>query len=170
MLENQYYRECIELGGRVSVTVVPGRGGAKTGAVIQPGVPGLLHIGKSARLDAGVFVPITVVGGASVAGTTVAGRALVGLNVPVRFIYDIIEPLHVGARTGLQIFDFGHAKDSILVPLQIVAGYAIAGKNGPIVDIDPFFGWNALVNTTLPGKADAGGITVGVSVGGFFYF
>jgi hypothetical protein len=57
------------------------------------------------------------------------------------------------------------------------SGYAIGGKNGPILDIDPFFQWPFLLT---PGSQSHGLIaaesthpgvfTVGVSLGGFLYF
>ena len=70
------------------------------------------------------------------------------------------------------------ALDGLYVPLGIFAGYAVGGKNGPILDIDPFFGWPALITPGVetggtckncPGHFNPGFITVGLALGGFIY-
>jgi hypothetical protein len=130
-----------------------------------------LHIGKMMRLDAGVFFPVTVDRTIEPFLGTTTTKPHVGLNIPVSFLVDIIEPLHVAVGTGFQSrFDnFGH---DISIPLGFEVGYAIGGKDGPIVDIDPFFRWPLLF---LPGaptgldKVQAGFFILGVNARAYFY-
>ena len=56
--------------------------------------------------------------------------------------------------------------------VAMVAGYAIGGKDGPILDIDPFFRWPtfATPGVEAPGnKINSDKFQVGVELGGFFY-
>jgi hypothetical protein len=117
------------------------------------------------RLDASVGIPIRA-GGEVASGSSAA----VGLEVPVAFSFDIIEPLHVGVNTGLIVDDFSAAGDTTGIPLGIFGGYAIGDKR-PIVDIDPFFNFFSFITPGSPiGVAQPGIFTVGVSARGYIYF
>jgi hypothetical protein len=160
----------LDVGGRLRVAVLTPRLGIRAGSVIEPSVPLLLHIGKSARLDAELGVPISL-NGVTGEGATLAQSTFVGLDVPVAFSVDIIEPLHVGVRSGVQIFDLGHPKAAATIPLGFFAGYAVGGKK-PVVDIDPFFTWTSFLT---PGggagneKINPGNWTVGLEVRAYIY-
>lgn len=138
------------------------------GAQITPSVPFRFHLHKRVSLDAEVAIPITAAGDGY--------GAHVGLNVPLALAVDIIEPLHVGVRTGLQVFDFnpngGSVGNYVYIPLGFFAGFAIGGKR-PIVDIDAFFQWDrfATPGGSLGGdKIVAGDFQTGLAVRGYFYF
>jgi hypothetical protein len=142
----------------------------KAGVVIEPGAVAKLHISKEMSLEAAAYVPLEI--------GTLTGA---GLRVPLAFAYDITEPFHVGVRSGVGILNFAPDKgaigDGVYVPLGVFAGYAVGGKDGPILDIDPFFTWPALftpANTAAPGlkgtsHVNGGYISVGLSLGGFIY-
>jgi hypothetical protein len=141
----------------------PGNG---AGVVFVPSVPMHLHFGKKARLDVQPGIPIANVG----AGTTV------GLAVPVQFAYDIVEPLHVGAMTGVNVNfvapNGATVGDTFAIPAGVFGGYAIAGKDGPMLDIDPFVLWPVLftpASQTGFGKADGAFVDVGVNVTYYLY-
>jgi hypothetical protein len=139
-----------------------------SGGTVTPGVPVRVHIGESLRLDTGAYLPVTLLrqsGPEAPAGL----QAAAGLNVPVSLLYDITEPLHVGVGTGFQILDFSQPGQTVTIPVGVFAGYAIAGKDGPILDIDPFFTWPLLLTPGAQSAAQANIYTVGLSVGGFFY-
>lgn len=162
------HQHMIELGARLRMEFIVPRGGLSAGFFIEPSVPLLVHLGPRVRLDAEVGIPIGVVP----SSTTGKAETAVGLDVPVRVSFDIIEPLHVGASTGVRIEDFGNPKESAVVPLGIFMGYAVGGKK-PIVDIDPFFNF---VDFITPGggpfdqKVNPGVFVLGVSARGYIYF
>jgi hypothetical protein len=163
----RFLRGPLEVGVAADVTIFTG---FITGVQIAPGIPMRLHLGKIAALDAAVVVPIN-------AGTKLSGvgasTTTAGLEIPVAFSIDVIEPvLHVGVNSGFAIDDFDKAGESVAIPIGFFGGYAIPGKKGPLLDIDPFFRWPALFTPGLPGGADkvnAGNFQLGVEVAGFFY-
>jgi hypothetical protein len=131
----RFLKGTVEMGARLRTTF--GVHSGNTGVVLEPGLPILVHVGQSARIDTGVFVPMGF--GTSPGDLPAQSNTTIGLNIPFQFIYDIIPELHVGANTGLGIYDFGHAGDTMFIPLGVVAGYAIGNEKGPLVDIDPYF-------------------------------
>jgi hypothetical protein len=131
----RFLKGTVEMGARLRATIATESGAS--GVILEPGLPMLFHITEAARLDTGVFVPMAF--GAGVGPFSAGGHTVVGVNIPVQFIYDVIPELHIGARTGLGMVDFGHAGESFYIPLGLVAGYAIGNEKGPLVDIDPFF-------------------------------
>ena len=157
-----------ELGVQLRATFLVSYG---AGVILQPSVPMLLHLGKVARLDLNPGFDFRLRGGCLGNGCAATGGNAVGFELPIRFAIDIIEPLHVGANTGIFINDFGHAKEAAAIPLGLFAGYAIGGKR-PIVDIDPFFQWR---NFVTPGggvngdKINPGNFQVGVEARGYIY-
>ena len=139
-----------------------------SGVVITPGVPVRLHLGKQLRLDTGAFLAITRAS-IDLGGNLSASLNSTGLTIPVSVLYDIIEPVHVGVNTGFGIADFSNVGESAAIPLGIFAGYAIKGPNGPLLDIDPFFTFPALVTPGASQATQTGVYAVGVNVGGFLY-
>jgi hypothetical protein len=139
--------------------------GFGVGVAFVPSVPMRFHFGKKAILDLQPGIPIV-----DLTKTTTT----VGLNVPVRFAYDIIEPLHVGAMTGFG-FNFNAPApatvgDSFFIPFGIFGGYAIAAKEGPMLDIDPFFLWPQLFTpATQAGANKANGAFIEVGVNVIYY-
>jgi hypothetical protein len=170
------HRDPVELGARLFVQFLVPRTSLGAGARIEPSVPLLVHIGKLARFDAEVGVPITIEGSRTEitngVSAVVGGQAFAGLDVPLRIAFDIIEPLHIGLNTGLVIEDFGHAGETTAIPLGLFMGYAV-GEKKPIVDIDAFFSWFDFIT---PGggpfgdKVNPGLFVVGVKATGYVYF
>jgi hypothetical protein len=169
-----FHGNAIELGARLAIQivvpkqiVVPNASlSTAAGAVISPSMPLLVHIGKVARLDAAVGFKITV---SSTGGP--GGGTQVGLDIPVSVAFNIIEPLHVGASTGVHIDYFSIPGHSTLIPLGIFAGYAI-GEKRPIVDIDPFFSFYEFVTPgggLLGDTFNPGIFITGVSARGYIY-
>ena len=166
----------VDLGARLLVQVLTPQPGLGAGVLIEPSAPLLLHIGRIARLDAEVGIPIGVRGGTTtrVGTTTVqtSSSGFVGLDVPVRLAVDIVEPFHVGASTGVHVDDFGHPGESTSIPLGVFAGYAIGGRR-PLVDVDAFF---SFVDFFTPGggpfgdRLNGGLFITGVSAKGYVYF
>jgi hypothetical protein len=131
----RFLKGSVEMGARLRALFSFKRG--ESGVGLQPGVVMLAHLGEAARLDVGAYVQLAFGPANGLIGG--GGKTTVGLNVPVQFIYDVIPELHVGATTGIGIFDFSQAGDSFYIPLGFVAGYAIGNEKGPLVDIDPYF-------------------------------
>lgn len=162
----RFVRGFVEVGGSVDVNIITVQG--VTGVVIAPGVPVRIHATKQLRIDTGAYLPITrsTVGGVDAANS-------VALSIPASVLYDITEPIHVGVGTGFEIVDFSEPGKTVAIPLGVFAGYAVAGKDGPILDIDPFFTFPDLFTpgTTGPNakQTNTGDYVIGLSVGGFFY-
>jgi hypothetical protein len=186
----------VEVGASLDASLITLSG--LSGVVLTPGVPVRIHAGRKVRIDSGAYLSLQL---ASVPGPTGQNPAaaspsfggsrsdnVAGLSVPVSVLYDITEPIHVGVSTGFAIDDFSDVDATAHIPLGIFAGYAIAGKDGPILDIDPFFTFTSLFlpgpNPSLPGGdasvaapteasphklVDTGDYVIGVSVGGFLY-
>lgn len=140
----------VEVGGTLSVGVIsyaapltlPPLPQQATGVLLQPGIPARIHIGESARLDLGVYVPIEL-----------GGLGALGFKIPVEFVYDFVKSFHVAVNTGFVISNLNDAVNHMIVPAGLSAGVAIAGKKGPVLDIDPFFRLPVLLTPALePGK------------------
>jgi hypothetical protein len=193
-------RGTVEVASSADVAIITLSG--LSGVVITPGVPVRIHATKQLRMDTGLYTPIQF---GSVPGATVREPTSpfptsaestpdnsVGLNIPVSALYDIIEPLHVGISSGFGISDFSSVRETEAIPLGFFAGYAIAGQDGPIVDIDPFFTFTRFINPgaqsnpeLMSGEAapagstgsvgtpaaiiETGGYVLGVSASGFLY-
>jgi hypothetical protein len=168
------HQPIFDLGARLRVQFVVPRNdiGLGAGAIIEPSIPFLLHIGKIGRFDAEVGVPITVLSTTVGIGPTTTTHVAAGIDVPLRLAFDIIEPLHVGVSTGVVVEDFGDAGVTTRIPLGIFMGYAV-GEKRPIVDIDPFF---SFFDFLTPGggpfgdKVNPGIFVAGISVRGYVYF
>lgn len=139
-----------ELGAGVN-TRIPTKSGDQFG--LQAGLPARLHIGKPMALDTGAFflmnggagedyagaIAASVSSALGALGGTVSRDNTFGISIPIVFNFDVADPVHVGATTGFSIGDFGHAGDSIGIPLGFQGGFALAGDKGPMLDVDPYF-------------------------------
>jgi len=164
--------DLLEVGGALDVGILSITG--ISGFMVTPGVPVRIHATKEIRIDTGAFIPIlnesiTVSGGAF-GGSSSASTTVEGLNIPVSALYDINEPIHVGVATGFGIGSFKDVGNSTAVPLGIFAGYALQGSQGPMLDIDPYFMFPALLT---PGNAAGSTSTnvwvLGVTATGYYY-
>jgi hypothetical protein len=123
----------VELGASATATL---RTNDPTGVTLTPGIPLLVHLGRSARLDTGVAVPIA---------TAKDQKPRAGLVVPVQLALQVADPVHLGFSTGVgMVLSDPGPSETLFVPLGVFAGVAIPGKDGPILDIAPTFAWNAL--------------------------
>jgi hypothetical protein len=193
----RFVRGVVELGLGFDVRLITAEG--LSGVALIPALPLRVHIGKSARLDFVPQLNVTratqsasadeivTSGGGIVNGTstnasgnstmassiggvsTGTSASAVRLDVPVTFLYNIVETVHVGIKSGLTIYDLSDAQQSTGIPIGLFAGYAVPGKNGPLLDIDPFFTFPYLI---MPGRStvtNPGEYVVGVNIGGFIY-
>ena len=167
----RFLRGDFEVGGSLDLNLITLSGAS--GVVITPGVPVRIHVGKSIRIDTGAYLPITrasIDGSGAFGAPSSIGASGTGLVIPASFLYDITEPLHVGVATGFQINDFSDVGNNTAIPLGIFAGYAIGGKDGPVLDIDPFFNFYELFTPgNVAGATNGGAYVFGLSVGGFLY-
>ncbi len=167
------HTEALELGVRLRIQfLVPSDSlGLGAGAIIEPSVPLLLHIGKIGRLDAELGLPITAASASDPVTGTKSTHAAVGLDLPLKLAFDIIEPLHIGVSTGIRVDDFSDAGTTAAIPLGVFMGYAI-GEKRPLIDIDPFFSFFDFIT---PGgglfgdKINPGIFVFGISARGYIY-
>jgi hypothetical protein len=162
----RFLKGSFELGAHADATLVTYS--PLSGGIVRPGIPARIHIGKSVRIDAAAYLPIYFIDAGTGSSTTT-----VGLQVPLAAAFDIIEPIHVGMNTGARIDDLKAAGNTFAIPFGLFAGYAIGGKDGPLLDIDPFFRWSSFATPALSDpnadKFNPGRYQVGVEVGGFLY-
>jgi hypothetical protein len=163
----------IELGLSLDVGIITAQG--ESGLWLTPGVPVRVHIGKRIRIDTGGYFTLshgstTVITPLPMGNMTTNPTSTVGaLSIPLSFLFDVTEPIHVGALTGFTITDFSRPGDTAGIPIGVFAGYAVAGKEGPIFDIDPFFTWTSFVTPGGNDFFDVSDWALGVSLGGFLY-
>lgn len=121
--------EQFNLGIRAEATalVLPGEGGVR----LEASLPFLVRLGSSARMDFAPGAPITI---------QEKKATSFGLNVPFAFAFQIVEPIHIGARTSVQITDFSSPGENLTIPLGFFLGISL-GSERPIVEIDPYFTW-----------------------------
>jgi hypothetical protein len=166
------YGQAEQPGPRLGLTYRLGRGLAEVGVhidatvitlpdssgfVLRPGLPFRFHTGEKVRLDMGFYVPVTV------ARTTAAG-----FDAPFSFAVNASEPFYLGLSSGLSFATF-EAPFDVVLPLGVFAGYAIGGKDGPILDIDPFLRWPELVSFAPQSVNTATVFQAGVQIRWFLY-
>src|SRR5262249_25563759 len=96
-----YKSHFVEIGGRLQGIIVTRSGsGEKAGAIVAPSIPFRFPFGERASLDTGLAVPMLFA----------EGGPGVGLEIPLNFAVDIIEPLHVGLSTGFGIENLTHGE------------------------------------------------------------
>lgn len=122
--------EQVNFGIRAETTalVLPGEAGVR----LEASLPLLIRLGSSARIDLAPGAPITIQEQKAVS---------FGLNVPVAFAFQVVEAVHIGARTSATITDFSDPGANLIIPLGFFAGISL-GSERPIVEIDPYFNWN----------------------------
>jgi len=119
-----------------AAVIIPNDGSAgglstEGGVRFEAAIPLLARLGSSARIDLAPGAPVTIE----------AKKAItVGLNVPLSFAFQIVDPIHIGARTAANITDFSSPGTNLVVPLGFFAGISL-GSERPIVEIDPYFTW-----------------------------
>ncbi len=134
----------LEVGGFLGLTLYTHNTRVSGALTVTPGLPLLVRFGDSARLDSGVFVPVTF--GAD-RGT------ILGAFAPVRLTFQANDPLYLGLGTGLGVGDFSHFGDTIYAPLNAFVGYAIAPGCSPLFDLRATLGF-----PDLYASGDRGGI------------
>jgi hypothetical protein len=159
-----------QMGARLDLGIGIPHDGLGGGVLITPSVPMLFNaIPHRLTLLAEVEIPI------GVAGSSASGSGVgIGLEIPITVAFDIIEPLHVDATTGLTIVDFlnSEAGPTTAIPLGFGVGYAIGDKR-PIVDIDADFQWTSFIAPGAPdgvSKIQPGIFLLGITAKGYFYF
>ena len=127
-----FNQPAVEIGAFLGITALTHNDNQRGYVTVTPGIPVLLRLGQSLRVDSGLFVPITFGGNSSV---------LLAAIVPVRATYQITDPLYLGANTGIGIADFSHPGDTIYAPLGMFGGYAISLGCSALVDLSAHIGF-----------------------------
>jgi hypothetical protein len=131
-------------------------------------VPLRIHLGKRVRFDTSAELNVTRA--TSKTNGVSASASAVRLQVPVSGLYNITEAIHVGVATGLTIDDLSDVRNTTGIPVGIFAGYAIAGKLGPIGDIDPFVTFPYLISPGVSPVTNTGEYLIGVNLSGYIYY
>ncbi|MBW2258544.1 MAG: hypothetical protein JRI25_28690 [Deltaproteobacteria bacterium] len=147
----RFLADTAEIGGSLALTV-PIDGDF----VATPGLPVLLHLGDTMRLDTGVFLPFQF-----------ADRFIASLNLPATFSYNVTPNLFVGGASGILIPDFNF--DFLTLPLSVHGGYTLEGQGGgPLADFALSFGFPALLMPASGGDVLITELWV-LSIGGSVY-
>lgn len=111
-----------------TVLTLPGEGGVR----FEASLPMLARLGDSVRLDLAPGAPVTIQ----------ENRATTfGLTIPFALSFQVVEAIHLGARTSGTITDFSNPGENLVIPLGFFAGVSL-GSEKPILEIDPYFTWN----------------------------
>ncbi|MEZ4310144.1 MAG: hypothetical protein R3F14_19050 [Polyangiaceae bacterium] len=96
--------ESFNMGIRAETTALtlPGEAGIR----VEASLPFLVRLGSSARIDLAPGAPVTFQEKKAVT---------VGLNVPVAFAFQVVEVLHIGARTSATILDFSDPGQNLVI-------------------------------------------------------
>ncbi len=146
----------MDVGVRVT-TYIPIADGA--GFTINPGVPLNVRLGTG-RLEAGVFVPITIPDAPE--GVEVDNQF--GLTVPVRYGFNVNVNLFAGLQTGFLKGDLANGENDIFIPLGLFGGYTLLA-GGSVIDLTAEFSWDRFLNVNAPEGGDsvsAGNWRVGI--------
>jgi hypothetical protein len=156
----RFARGRFDMGARMKVTLnmvkseqllpgpQPGTNIKRTGIALgsttfEPGVPLLLRFNHRARIDTGLFLPITVAGnkvdsaGRQLPGAAGEGYTIVGLNVPVDMTFALGPVARIGFGSGLRVDDFSDTSNTITLPLKLFAGFSVGTRRHPFFDIEP---------------------------------
>lgn len=144
--------ESFNMGIRAEVTALtlPGEAGAR----VEASLPLLIRLGSSARLDMAPGALFTLqekkaTTSASVSCLTAGADPTIGtakdgwcggINVPVSFAFQMVEVIHIGARTSAYIVDLSNPGESLTIPLGFFLGISL-GSERPIFELDPYFTW-----------------------------
>lgn len=137
--------DTLEVGGFLGLTLYTHNTRFNGALTITPGLPVLVRFGDSVRLDTGVFVPVTF--GAD-RGT------ILGAFAPLRFTFQVNDPLYLGVGTGLGVGDFSHFGDTIYAPLNGFVGYTIAPGCSPLIDLRATVGFPELYASGVRGGVE----------------
>ncbi len=132
---------------------------ATTGVILRPGLAWRFHPGTTGRIDLGAYLPATI-------GQT----ATVGLDVPFSFTIDLGRTFHAGLSTGFS-FATWQAPVDITIPFGLLAGITVVGKDGPVLDVDPFWRWPVLLQMqpTSPGRDPGAEFELGLNARVYLY-
>jgi hypothetical protein len=134
-----------EIAGRARY-VIPTR--ANTWGLLNLGVPMAIHLSDWGRIDTGAFV--TLDDNRQALLNLSNNALLIKPGIPLRFIAQAEETFWLGATTGLSVFDFEQAGDTLAVPLGFEAGITIDDDRHPVVDLGAEFDFPAFVSPAAP--------------------
>jgi hypothetical protein len=110
-----------------TVLTIPGEGGVR----FEASFPMLVRLGSSARLDLNPGAPITIQENKA---TTF------GVYLPAALSFQVVEIIHVGARSSATITDFNDPLANLVIPLGFYGGISL-GSERPILELNPYFIW-----------------------------
>jgi len=156
-----------------------------TGGAIIPTVPMRIHVGEHLRIDTAVTVQITRATTTASGTTTIVnpggdndietttsvatGDNTNSLRIPISALYNVTPSLYLGVTSGVTIDRIKHPDTSTGVPLGVFAGYTLAGKSGPVLDVEPFFTFPYFVTSGANSPTNTGEYLVGLNVRAFLY-
>lgn len=153
-----------------------------SGSAIMGSLPIRIHATESLRLDATPTVnvwiaqqtpstPPTTIGITPVGAppSTATSASAVRLQLPLDAIYNVTRAFDLGVTTGLTVYDASDARNTTGIPLGALMGFAMAGSQGPVLDVDPYF---SLPYLLMPGRTqptNSGQYVIGVDLTGYLY-
>jgi hypothetical protein len=149
-----------------------------TGFTVAPTVPLRFHATDAVRID--LTPTIEFVHYSAKSGYAAFGNAGVilpagdvtetRLFLPVKFVYNITESVHLGANSGVTIYYLDRPGDLTGVPLGVFGGYAMGSATGPLVDVDPYFTFPYFFATHQKFGMNTTDWVIGLNVTGHLYF
>lgn len=141
----RYLDEVVELG--TSLRLGHFRAPAERHFFIEPSlIDALFHLGDWGRIDAGFRLSFIT-----------RSPVTIGMRFPVRVAFQPVDVIYLGASTGMGIYDFDFAKETLFIPLGGFVGFTVPSAEQPLVDVETSFGFEQLF---IPGGT-------GANMGGF---
>jgi hypothetical protein len=136
------------------------------GVGLTAGLPVRLHLGRAVRLDTGPAL-------------TLENRDVPTLSwsIPLRLAVQLAPTVFVGASTGLetQATDLSggataSSSEALLFPFGFFAGVTVPGREGPLLELRPYFTWNELLTPNASPTTHGDAFVAGVVATDFLYF
>jgi hypothetical protein len=105
--------------------------------ILTAGVPTHIHVNDGFRIDTGVMLTAVLADGGTATGLyeRTASPLFADPGIPLGLIFQTDESIWLGIRTGLSVFDFDAAKDTLAIPLGAELGFSQADDYNPVGDL-----------------------------------
>jgi hypothetical protein len=171
----RFLKGVVEMG--LSVDAGPYTLTNTSGAVVEPSISAYIHVSKKTRIATGLDLTIRDykeenVGIVSAPGiiSTPVNSSLVSetFQIPVTLLYNLVDTFYLSASSGFEHV-FRSTDQLTRIPLGIAAGYTIAGKQGPLLQLEPFFTFFSIFTPGASPTTETANWRLGLNVDGYFY-
>lgn len=136
------------------------------GVGLTAGLPVRLHLGHAVRIDTGPVLTFEDLDGPTLSWW-----------IPLRLAVQLAPTVFAGASTGLQTqatdLNGGETvspSQALAFPLGFFAGVTVPGREGPLLEVRPYFTWNELLTPSSSPATHGDAFVAGLVATDFLYF